>query len=207
MQRKNESDKPEDDKPNLKPNVKPKEGSNENAQRGFDNYTDNRGYNSAKVFSIPTIVKEAKSFKEINKMDYEKHWAKEFIAKILDKKIMEDKNGNFEPDKKATRLILVKALAKLQGINPNDYKDKNFKDLDISSEDTGYINWAYKNKIVMGYEDGEFKKDREITREEVAAILNRYVENLNIKRKDAKILSLRMKKIYPIGLSLKLKKL
>lgn len=132
------------------------------------------------------MKKEVNSSKEINKIDYEKHWAKEFIAKVLNKKIMEDKDGNFEPDKKATRLILVKALAKLQGINPNDYKDKNFKDLDISSEDTGYINWAYKNKIVMGYEDGEFKKDREITREEVAAILNRYVENLNIKRKDAK---------------------
>lgn len=187
VEKKNESDKPEEDKPNLKPNVKPKEGSNENAQRGFDNYTDNRGYNSAKVFSIPVIVKkEVNSSKEINKIDYEKHWAKEFIAKVLNKKIMEDKDGNFEPDKKATRLILVKALAKLQGINPNDYKDKNFKDLDISSEDTGYINWAYKNKIVMAYEDGEFKKDREITREEVAAILNRYVENLNIKRKDAK---------------------
>jgi len=117
--------------------------------------------------------------------DYENHWAKEFIEKVLEKDLMDFQDGAFNPDKKSTRIELVKALAKLQGVNPSDYKKDVFKDMDANSDDNGYVVWANENKIVAGYEDGEFKKDREISREEVAAILNRYVENLNIDRKES----------------------
>ena len=35
------------------------------------------------------------------------------------------------------------------------------------------INFCYQNDIIRGYEDGEFKPDRYVTRQEVAAILAR----------------------------------
>lgn len=99
---------------------------------------------------------------------------------------MDLKSGKFYPDKKSTRIELVKALAKMQNVSPKDYNEKIFKDLDKDSDDNGYVIWANKNGIIYGYEDGEFKKDREISREEVAAILNRYVEKLGIERKEFK---------------------
>lgn len=123
--------------------------------------------------------------KKADVTDYEGHWAKEFIEKVLDKDLMDLINGKFFPDRKATRFELVKALAKMQNVNPKGYTENIYKDLNKDSEESGYIVWASKKGIVYGYEDGEFKGNREISREEVAAILNRYVEKLGIERKEA----------------------
>lgn len=123
--------------------------------------------------------------KNIEEGDYKNHWASEFIEKVLDKKLMDLDAGKFYPDRNATRLELVKALAKMQDVNPSSYTENIYKDLD-NNTDKGYVVWASKNGIIYGYDDGEFKANREISREEVAAILNRYVEKLGIDRKEFK---------------------
>lgn len=76
-------------------------------------------------------------------------------------------------------MTVVEALAKMENVDPNNYKKKTLDDLSLDSTDSGYVNWAIENNIIKGYEDNTFKGDRSITREEMAAILNRYVENLN----------------------------
>ncbi|MBU5668688.1 S-layer homology domain-containing protein [Peptoniphilus sp. MSJ-1] len=140
--------------------------------------------------SIPkteNVVTENKTEEKVDSTkDYANHWAEEYIQKVLDKNLMDLQDGKFNPNKQSTRIELVKALARIQGVNPKDYNEKIFEDVEAGTEDGGYIAWANKNKFIFGYEDGEFKKDREITREEVAAILNRYVENLNVDRKEFK---------------------
>lgn len=178
--------------------IKDKENKNNNTE---DNSKEDRESSTKKhhshnrktysVFAGSTLKKENKkesvvSNKTSDESDYKDHWAKEYIEKVLDKNLMGLKSGKFYPDKKATRIELVKALAKMQNVSPKDYNEKIFKDLDKDSDDNGYVIWANKNGIIYGYEDDEFKKDREISREEVAAILNRYVEKLGIERKEFK---------------------
>lgn len=115
-------------------------------------------------------------------IDYKNHWAEKYINRVLDDNLMELQNGKFYPDKKASRMEIVKALARAQKVDPKKYNENVFKDLKNNDEDRAYVVWANRKGIIFGYDDGEFKGDREISREEIAAILNRYVENLDIER-------------------------
>lgn len=72
-------------------------------------------------------------------------------------------------------------MAKLEKIDLDSYDKKIFKDVDSNTEIGKMIAWAYENKIIAGYEDGNFRMNNSITREEFASILNRYVVNLNKK--------------------------
>ena len=115
--------------------------------------------------------------------DYSNHWAKDVIKYVLDKGYMkEDKEGIFNPDRPTTRYEVVKALALVEKVNPNDFKGDSLSDIESGSEESGYVNWAIKNNIIHGYEDGTFKGDQPITREEMAKVLNQYVENLKKDR-------------------------
>ena len=112
------------------------------------------------VYAGTSIFSENKNLeKEVDKKtegkkadvtDYEGHWAKEFIEKVLDKDLMDLINGKFFPDRKATRFELVKALAKMQNVNPKEYTENIYKDLNKDSEESGYIVWASKKGIVYG---------------------------------------------------------
>ena len=100
---------------------------------------------------------------------------------------MELENGKFFPNVDATRLEYVKALAKLAKVNPKDYMNKTvFKDVKSGTTDAGYINWANEKGIIKGTGEGNFEGDRNITRQEIATILNRYEKamNLNLSKKD-----------------------
>lgn len=168
---------------------------NKNSDNWDDNFTHRKHHEKTyPVYAGTSIFSENKTQKNKEEKivnnnltkDYMDHWAKEFIEKVLDKNLMDLEKGKFNPNKKATRMELVKALAKMQNVNPKDYSENIYKDLNKDSEENGYIVWASKKGIVYGYEDGEFKGNREISREEVAAILNRYVEKLGIERKEFK---------------------
>ncbi|MET3617947.1 hypothetical protein ABID14_001582 [Peptoniphilus olsenii] len=131
---------------------------------------------------LPTN-EEAKENKKISKIpnDIKGHWAYNYINQVVERGLMDVYDNNFYPNKNSTRLDIVKAMAKLENINIEKYKGQSFKDIDKNSEESAYINWARENNIIAGYEDNTFKKDKSISREEIAAILNRYVDNLDKK--------------------------
>lgn len=52
----------------------------------------------------------------------------------------------------------------------------SFEDVDEAAYYGEAIRWAASQKIVNGYSDTEFAPDKLITREEMAAIINRYAE-------------------------------
>lgn len=137
----------------------------------------NRGINrGVSVFNNAKKL-DSKSFEKIS--DIEGHWAEDIIRKVVDKGYMDLIDGKFYPEMKSTRMTVVKALAKMENVDPNNYKKKTLDDLSFNSIDACYVNWAIENNIIKGYEDNTFKGERSITREEMATILNRYVENLN----------------------------
>ncbi|MDO5040599.1 MAG: S-layer homology domain-containing protein, partial [Peptoniphilus sp.] len=111
--------------------------------------------------------------------DIKGHWAEDIIKEVLKRGLMDLKGGKFMPDAPTTRVDVVKAIAKLEKVDPKQYMGKSLSDIDSESLESGYINWAVEKGIINGYEDETFKPEREITREEIAKILNRYVENLN----------------------------
>lgn len=116
--------------------------------------------------------------------DIDGHWAKDSINYALENNLIDLIGNEFKPNKNATRYNVVKALGRFKKIDVEKYKGKSLKDVDANSEESAYINWAIENGIIAGYEDNTFGGDREITREEIARILNLFAEKFDIKVKN-----------------------
>lgn len=116
--------------------------------------------------------------------DIDGHWAKDSINYALENNLIDLIGNEFKPNKNATRYTVVKALGRFKKIDVEKYKGKSLKDVDANSEESAYVNWAIKNGIIAGYEDNTFGGDREITREEIARILNLFAEKFDIKVKN-----------------------
>lgn len=116
--------------------------------------------------------------------DIDGHWAKDSINYALENNLIDLIGNEFKPNKNATRYNVVKALGRFKKIDVEKYKGKSLKDVDANSEESAYVNWAIENGIIVGYEDNTFGGDREITREEIARILNLFAEKFDIKVKN-----------------------
>lgn len=116
--------------------------------------------------------------------DIDGHWAKDSINYALENNLIDLIGNEFKPNKNATRYTVVKALGRFKKIDVEKYKGKSLKDVDANSEESAYVNWAIENGIIAGYEDNTFGGDREITREEIARILNLFAEKFDIKVKN-----------------------
>ncbi len=80
----------------------------------------------------------------------------------------------FSPDIATTRGMIVTILHRMEG-TPSA-AGANFTDVPRSQWYTSAVVWASANDIVAGYGNGEFGPNDPITREQMAAILYRYVQ-------------------------------
>lgn len=86
--------------------------------------------------------------------------------------------SSFQPEEPLTRAALAEALYRLEGspleaAGEEDNQDETspFPDVDVSHPNFAAIRWAKNNGVVSGYEDGTFRPDASITREEIAVLL------------------------------------
>lgn len=99
-----------------------------------------------------------------------------------------DGSFTFRPNKNVTRAEFVTMLGKTLGAGPEIYFDDPFVPYrgysDVPKDSTKwyayYVYWAQRSGIVFGYEDGTFRPDNSITREEMAAILYRFLTSYMI---------------------------
>ena len=82
---------------------------------------------------------------------------------------------SFAPDEAITRGMLVTVLWRIEKLPVVNYLIL-FDDVDQSTYYAEAIRWASSEKIVNGYSDTEFAPEQNITREEMAAIMNRYAD-------------------------------
>ena len=79
----------------------------------------------------------------------------------------------FAPEQTTTRAMIVSMLARLEGVESAN----NAGFADVSNEwYATAVNWAASVGVVNGYEDGTFKPNTAITREQLAAILMNYAQ-------------------------------
>ena len=79
----------------------------------------------------------------------------------------------FSPNAIVNRAMLVTVLWRLEG-SPIVESSVNFVDIPSGEWYTDAVNWAAANGIVNGYGDDIFGATKDLTHEQVAAILNRY---------------------------------
>jgi len=109
---------------------------------------------------------------KVNLLDIDENWAKELILECVDLGWMVGRTKTaFEPDKPLTRAEAAAILVRICNLQ-NEAMEENFSDT------RGH--WAEKDiricrkyNFLRGYEDGSYRPNNRITREEIAEICNR----------------------------------
>ena len=86
-----------------------------------------------------------------------------------------DEKGFFGPENNITRAQFVQVL--FNALAPEDYVPQASPFIDVKDSDwfVAAVSWAGEQKVVSGYEDGTFRPNAPITREEMCVILVNYV--------------------------------
>lgn len=89
-------------------------------------------------------------------------------------------DGRFCPNDSVTRAEFVKMVClAFNFVVPTDVSETNYSDVSTDSWYSAYIYTANTAGIINGYDDGSFRPDGDISREEAAAVFCRAIENSN----------------------------
>ena len=81
----------------------------------------------------------------------------------------------FDPEGFMTRGEFVTILGRIADVDKSAYTRSYFYDVDINKFYGPYVTWAYENNIVSGMGQGRFEPYTNITREQIAKILDGYI--------------------------------
>ncbi|RNB84643.1 S-layer homology domain-containing protein [Brevibacillus fluminis] len=122
-------------------------------------------------------------------------WAQNSVKLALINHIVDDKD--FQPNKPATRMFVIKLLVNALGSEFDENSDDNlyFGDISkLSSDEKAYLSFALLQSLVEGYGDKTFKPNKPVTRAEMAVFVNRLLGKIgnidlgsNVKGTIAKI--------------------
>jgi len=102
-------------------------------------------------------------------------WAEEAVYALYEKGIVSGRTANtFAPNDNITRAEFAKLLVAIKGVQ-NSNHSVIFRDVNPSDWFFGYVNSAYGLNITKGYEDGTFRPYDNITREDMAVMIYRYL--------------------------------
>ena len=126
---------------------------------------------------IVVVFKERASadglpFTDVKKDD----WFYENVKYVYEKGLFNGVSETlFAPQNKVTRAMLVTVLYRAEG-TPEVKGMSHFEDVPANAYYAKAVAWAAENGIVKGVSDVLFAPDRNITREQIAAILYRYAK-------------------------------
>lgn len=109
-------------------------------------------------------------------------WYTPYIGYVLNKGIMTGKGDNqFAPGETICRAQFATILYRMSGSQPIEYSPR-FPDVPTDNFYTFPVLWAAQEnvKIIEGYENGNFGPNDAITREQLATMLFRYANYLNL---------------------------
>ncbi|MPM50172.1 hypothetical protein SDC9_96908 [bioreactor metagenome] len=116
------------------------------------------------------------------------HWAKNSIDFVTERELFFGTGGSdFSPQSGMTRAMFATVIGRLYERSYGKIANSDvhtFTDVDYNAYYGNYIDWASENNIITGIGGGQFKPDREITRQEMAAILYRFDKFLNASHTD-----------------------
>lgn len=103
-------------------------------------------------------------------------WYYDAVKAAFDRKLMVGVDDtHFEPETDVTRGMFVTTLYRLES-EPEISTEDIFTDVAQDAYYSKAIAWANANGIVEGYSESEFAPDEKITREQMAAMIYRYVQ-------------------------------
>ena len=159
--------------------AKDKEGSSVSRGGGGGGSTGIRDVN------VQTDSIDENKAQEINKNIFDDiddvEWAKEAIVYLAERKIINGVGGGrFAPNDFVTRAEMAKMIAGVF-LTEFDGGENPFSDVSESDWSCEYIKKAYSAGVISGYEDGSFRPNDAITRQDAAVMLYRAAKQFNIE--------------------------
>ncbi|MFC5528980.1 Ig-like domain-containing protein [Cohnella yongneupensis] len=112
--------------------------------------------------------------KDVIYTDMTKHWAVKEVTQLASKFIVDGpKSKTFAPDKNITRAEFAEYLARGLGLSGDKQAASRYQDVSATNASAAYIGAVSKAGIVEGGNDGTFRPNASITREEMATMLVR----------------------------------
>ena len=105
-------------------------------------------------------------------------WYAEYVGALAAEGIVNGKTETeFAPNDAITRAEFVKIIAGIAGAEPTS-SDSSFSDVNANAWYAPYVAWASENGIVTG-SDGKFSPNSQITRQDMAVMIMRYVNQVS----------------------------
>ena len=113
--------------------------------------------------------------------DVSGHWAERYIVRATNLGLFNGTSDTtFTPEGSMSRAMFVTVLGRVAGIDPAawamNYDGALFSDVNARAYYAPYVNWAARQGIVKGVGSGRFAPDQAVTREQIAALLQRYAD-------------------------------
>ena len=138
---------------------------------------------TTKTETIPSLTESYKGFPDVK----EGAWYYDAVKYVALRDYMGGySNGNFGPADNLKRQDFVLILARIAGADLSKYENKTSKFSDVKKGAYYYsaVIWAVENGIIGGYSNGKFGVGDNITREQVATILYRYIDSPTVANVD-----------------------
>ena len=104
------------------------------------------------------------------------HWAAGYIAFASSHNLFQGVGGDlFSPDTSMTRAMFAQVIANIEGVDLSLYAASRFTDVAADAWYAPAVEWAASVGIVTGYGDGLFGPNDNISREQMAVILAKYI--------------------------------
>ena len=128
----------------------------------------------------------------------EKDWFYDDVVFVYRNGYMEGVSSTkFAPNQNTTRAQIVTILWRLTG-EPRATKSNKFNDVSSTAYYDKAVSWAVEAGVVNGFDAKTFKPNDNVTREQLAAILYRYAEYMNLSTRGASNLT-KYDDYYKIG--------
>ena len=100
-----------------------------------------------------------------------KKWFYDAVKYVYDGGLMNGTSSDkFEPNGQLSRAMFITILGRLAGA---EQKESNvFPDIKKNSWYSGYVGWAVEAGVVKGYDDGTFKPNKSLSRQEMAVAVD-----------------------------------
>ncbi|MCM3715580.1 S-layer homology domain-containing protein [Alkalihalobacillus oceani] len=124
-----------------------------------------------------TVGNNEKSF-----TDTPGHWSDEHVNFVTAREMFVGVSENeFAPNGSMTRGMLATVLGRLLGVEESNAGSGGFTDVNAEAYYAPYIAYASEHGIVNGTGNGQFAPNREVTREEMATMVVRFMEHARIQ--------------------------
>jgi hypothetical protein len=113
--------------------------------------------------------------------DVSGHWAEDYINFLSARNLADASNaaGEFQPELIVTRAMFAVMFAQIEGADLTGYSTSRFGDVRPEQWFSKAVEWAADAGIVQVGSDNLFAPNRRVTREEIAAMLYRYIQYKN----------------------------